>query len=476
VTSDMGRAKCFAAAMLAAGLLASCSEDTPHAAPNAIDGGPADVVAPPAADLDVVLVSIDTLRADHLGSYGYPRPTSPHLDQLAERGVVFERAMAHAPSTLPSHVSIFTSTLPIEHRVMVSTESPLPDDLPSVAEIFVDAGYRTAAFHSGGQLTDDLSIDRGFEAWENLGEAFAPIVARGCAWLAESDQPAFVFLHTYEIHHPYRPRPDLLALFDEGYDGPLPAHIEIEEHLRAINPGSGERLEVDARDLAHIVATYDAELRSVDESIGRLVECIAKRGRLDRTVFAITSDHGEEFGEHGWVGWHSHTLFDELLHVPLILRLPGDHGAGRRVAETVRSIDIAPTLLDAVSIQRPRGFRGRSLLPFARGEKPTTRPAEAIAIAARDHPELLPQLISVRSSSHKLIGSVLYDLADDPGETTDVAAHAPEVVHDLARHREAALALARPVRSGLANDERRLDAKTREQLRALGYLDDDAEE
>ena len=460
----------LATLLLAACVLASCSESPSSGGGSGAEAEPPGLTTASAAPPDVVLVSIDTLRADHLGSYGYPKPTSPHLDRLAARGIVFDRAMAHAPSTLPSHVSIFTSTLPTEHRVMVATESPLPDDLPTVAEVFLDAGYRTAAFHSGGQLTDDLSIDRGFDEWVHVGEAFAPIVERGCEWLGTSTEPAFLFLHTYEIHHPYRPRPELLALFDDGYTGPLPPNIEIDDHLRPINGQSEVTLEIDDRDLAYIVATYDAELRSVDESIGRLVDCLEEQGRLDRTLFAITSDHGEEFGEHGWVGWHSHTLYDELLHVPLILRLPGDREAGRRVGPAVRSIDIAPTLLDVTGIPAPDGFRGRSLLPLALGEAPEARPADTVTISMRDHRGLVPGNISVRSPTHKLIGARLYDLLQDPRETVDVAAASPGVATALKVHRDAAITLARPIRSGLSEGESRLDEQTLEELRALGYL------
>ncbi|MCP4906499.1 MAG: sulfatase [bacterium] len=428
---------------------------------------------------DVIFVSIDTLRADHVGAYGYRPPTTPVLDALASEGIVFEQAIAHAPSTLPSHVSMFTSKIPIEHRVMVATERPLPPDMPVLAEIFADSGYRTAAFHSGGQLTDDLEIDRGFDVWKNVGVPFAPTVAEGCSWLTSpsdepSDQkePAFLFLHTYEVHHPYRPRPDLLALFESDYSGPLPKDIEIDAHLRRINDRSDQRLELTDADLAHIIATYDAELRSVDESFGDLLECIRKNGRYDETLVLVTSDHGEEFAEHGWVGWHSHSLFDELLRVPLIIKLPAGEGAGSRVAAMVRLIDLAPTLLAASGIDVPESFRGRSLLGHLDPERSEDLIATTeIAIAARDNANLLPGQIAVRSGKFKLIGRHLFDLENDPRETTNVAAEHRPVLIELRKFREAALRLAATIDVPSASEPSRLDEETLRELEALGYLE-----
>mgnify|MGYP005841573085 CR=1 FL=1 len=422
---------------------------------------------------DVVLVSIDTLRADHVGAYGYGPPTTPELDRFAGDSVLFENTISHAPSTLPSHASLFTSRLPMEHRVLLATRTSLPPDMPVLAGILAEAGYRTAGFHSGGQLRNDLGIGTGFEIWEQVSIEFAPVVDRGCRWLAESrERPSFLFLHTYEIHHPYEPDPEMLSLFEDDYAGPLPDHIEVDAHLRKINDPSDSRLEIDEHDLAHIVATYDAELRSADEALGKLFRCLRSQARYEDALVIVTSDHGEEFGEHGMVGWHSHTLFDELLRVPLVTKLPGGRHAGTRVATTASLIDLAPTILRVAGLSPPASFRGTSLLPpMASMSGSTKREEDEVVISMRDVEGLAPSAISARSDRFKLIGDWLFDLVEDPGETKDVASAHPTIVERLARERSTAVSLARQIDEGSAAARDSLSPETISELRALGYVD-----
>jgi arylsulfatase A-like enzyme len=205
-----------------------------------------------------------------------------------------------------------------------------------------------------------FGLDQGFDSYQQPGsERFNGTVAKAVEWLGtKRTKPFFLFLHTYEPHHPYTPPAEYLALFEDEYTGPLPQDISVDL-LREIN--KNER-EIDDRDLEHIIATYDGEIRSMDDGFGYLIEFLREQGLYDDTMIVLTSDHGEEFGEHGKVGWHSHSLFDELLRVPLIVKLPAAAGAGTEVAHQVRGIDVAPTILGVLGLEAPASFSGMSLL------------------------------------------------------------------------------------------------------------------
>ncbi|MEL7061933.1 MAG: sulfatase [Acidobacteriota bacterium] len=408
----------------------------------------------------VILVSIDTLRADRLGTYGHPRDTSPEIDAFARRAVLFEQTMAHAPSTLLSHAALFTSRWPQHHGASHIRNLPLSDRLTTLAEVFADAGYATAAFHAGAQLAPEFGLEQGFEVYDTVDRhRFAANVTAAFDWLDARDttRPFFLFLHTYEVHHPYTPDAENLARFDEGYDGPLPDAISVDL-LRRINAGV---VPIDAADLAHIEATYAAEIRSMDTAFGELLRGLEARDLLTDAVLALTSDHGEEMGEHGDVGWHSITLYQEMLHVPWLLKLPEDRGAGRRVETVVASIDIAPTLLDVAGVEQPRGFNGRSVLPALDG------PIEKRSIVAfwdEIDGTLHEALLEGRSKLHD---AELYDLIDDPGEQRDLAAIEPERRDALRRRLEE---LTAADRAPSPPPPVSLDPETEERLRSLGYV------
>ncbi|HEY0784011.1 MAG TPA: sulfatase, partial [Thermoanaerobaculia bacterium] len=318
---------------------------------------------------DVILISIDTLRADHLGCYGYRAPTSPNLDRFRADSVLFTSEYAQAPATLPSHASLSTSLLPQHHNANHGWQQPLPASCLTLTQVLRQSGYRTASFNDGGQLDAKFGLDHGFQLYRSLyGDSFGPIVDSAVGYmegLAGQVQPMFLFLHTYEVHHPYTPTAANLARMEAPYTGRLPHAETTMDELTAIKEG---RLAIDGRDLQHIVATYDGEIRAMDEAFGRLVAYLKQSGRYERTLIVFTSDHGEEFGEHGTVGWHAHTLYDELLHVPLLLKLPHGAHAGGTLLRLVRSLDVAPTVLAAVGRPVPKVFEGRDLLPFLDGD------------------------------------------------------------------------------------------------------------
>ena len=221
-----------------------------------------------------------------------------------------------------------------------------------------------------------------------------------------------MFLHTYELHHPYTPKPEDLASIGAEYDGSLAKHISVDLLMR-INDGD---VEIETGDLEHIISTYDAELRSVDTAFGRLIDFLHEEELYDDAIIVFTSDHGEEFGERGFVGWHSHTLYDELLRVPLLVKLPGAAHAGASVDEQVRGIDIAPTILAALGLDAPAGFEGVSLL----GPLSGAGSVPEYAVSRKDV-VITDDFASLRTPDWKWSRGSLFHLASDPEEATEVS-------------------------------------------------------
>jgi arylsulfatase A-like enzyme len=444
------------AILLASLVLLGCSESEPSE------------VAP---RFNLVLISIDTLRADHVGAYGYSLPTTPNIDALAEHGLRLATCVAHAPMTLASHASLLTSLLPRHHGASIARSSRLREDTETLAEILARNGYRTASFNGGIQLDAAYGLDRGFEVYESAKphDALAAAltgeedrlrhgVASAIRWLDETSGRFFLFLHSYEIHHPYTPDPEHLKLFDAGYTGELPDHISVAQ-LERINDDPSA---LSPEDLAHIVHTYDAELRSVDLAIGQLVAYLREQSLYDDTLIVLTSDHGEEFGEHGWVGWHAHTLYDELLLVPLIFKFPGSRMAGVVDETQARIIDVAPTVLKALGIDAPANFAGRDLV-----DKPGT--PNFAAVSMHDAPGDVP-LWTVRTNDWKLkrVGrEALFDLKADAQELRNVAAQYPEHAARLRSQGEQLFG----EQSRPKDIAAKLPANTVDQLRELGYIE-----
>ncbi len=416
-------------------------------------------------DCNVILVSIDTLRQDHVGAYGYQQDTTPNIDSFADDAMRFEHAIAMAPSTLPSHASIFTSMIPEHHRAFRSTERPLPDDAVTMAEILFQAGYRTGGFTAGAQMHEKYNVDQGFDVYDSFEQEmthasrFSDIVEKGKQFLDEhGDEQFFLFLHTYEVHTPYTPPREYLQMFDPGYEGDLGDEITLQ-YLRSVfeNP---VRLRVSEMDRRHIVAAYDGEIRNMDAAFGDLVSYLRERGLYDNTLIVFTSDHGEEFGERGRHGWHSWTLYDELLTVPLLIKLPGSRYGGQVFGEVARGIDLLPTMVDLLDIDTAQPFEGQSLM-----DRVLNRRTDVVfAVSQRDYVGALPT--SIRTARWKLYDGALYDLAVDPIERRDVSAEYPHVRTSL----DANLAV---IRSHTALDDAdpiELDEALRRELRDLGYI------
>lgn len=422
---------------------------------------------------NILLVSIDTLRADHLRCYGYAANTSPNLDAFAkQRAILFETVVAAAPSTAPSHASILTSLVSARHGVSVARQTALPEDRVTLAEILKGAGYRTMSVNDGGQMESHWGFAQGFDEYVTLPDAaesqrFSKTVGAALHWLDESreaEAPWFVFLHTYETHHPYTPDRRFLDAIGDRYSGSLPDATSIGL-IQEINRGARR---IDDKDRRHIVATYDAEIRSMDDAFGQLLSALRERDLLDSTLIVFTSDHGEEFGEHGKIGWHSHTLWDELLLVPLLVALPDGRGAGMRIPAQVRGIDVMPTILDHLGITPPPEAQGRSLMPLVEGEPDPPRPALSQLDARQEPPPS-----SLRIGGRKLylpgIGRPpqLFDLVADPGEKKDLGKGDGTLVAAMTAQVDEFVGAAPRARAGRSV---KLDAAALEKLRALGYL------
>jgi arylsulfatase A-like enzyme len=412
----------------------------------------------------IVLVSIDTLRPDHVGCYGYRRPTTPQIDRFRRDAVLFRQAVAQAPSTLASHASLFTSLRPPHHGASVSANTKLRPGIVTLAGALKKAGFATASFNGGGQLHRSWGLDRGFDVYVSATDSsdadvgddtLADEVGRGTAWLdGVGDRPFFLFLHTYEVHHPYTPDPRRLRALDPGYAGSLPDRISIRL-LEKIN--SGQR-HLGKGDLGHIEAAYDAEIESADAAFGALVRWLRAKGLYDDALVVLTSDHGEAFGERGPVGWHGDALYDEQIRIPLVVKLPHAQAAGSTIENQVRAIDVAPTMLSRLGLAVPAGWSG---VPIdieggAAGHPPW-------AMAALDGNE---RSLAIRTSRWKWYDGRLYDLEKDPRETRDVERRRPDVEREL---QDQIVAFVRS--RGLAPPTpAEVPEGVEEQLHALGYL------
>jgi arylsulfatase A-like enzyme len=420
-------------------------------------GDPA-IVSPAARSerLNVVLVSLDTLRADRLGCYGARRATSPAIDRLAADGALFEVAVAAAPHTLASHATMLTGLYPCAHGAGHGGLElrRLPRDVAPLAEVLRRLGWETAAFTENAYL-DAGVFQRGFGVFrasmsvnfhQPEGRA-EQTIAEARAWLERADRPFFLFVHTYQVHWPYEP-PEPYRLFD-------PAG-EPDPH----RPDAGREQ----------LARYDGEVRYTDAVLGTLLATLDRLGLRERTVVVVTSDHGEAFGEHGH-DKHGRHVHEEDVRVPFVWRVPGVARSGHRVAIPVGLVDVVPTVLDLLGVPPPDGLQGRSLVPLLRGEPPD----DALASRALVSESIGAERVAVRAADWKVIFDgptpQVFLVASDPGERTPVVR--PDLVARASAVRDALAASCRE-RAGAApggEAPSRLDPILELKLRALGYLE-----
>ncbi|MDE0896504.1 MAG: sulfatase [Planctomycetota bacterium] len=412
--------------------------------------------------MGVLLISIDSLRADHLGSYGYKSPTRPGIpttpaidNLLAAQGTSFDRAFSTTSWTLPSHLAMLTGR-PDELHGVLDLPDRLPANVPMLQQRFQASDWTTAGFWSGPNLHPWFGFDRGFDTYVDcssrqvadpsifaLDDAEAnhdalmelhegshqgltgpKIVAAFDEWFSAiaKDEPFFAFAHFWDVHYDYTP-PAEYDVFDPDYRGEVDGRDFMNLRIRANAP----------EDLNHLIALYDGELKFTDRNVEHILNTLSNAGRLDNTLVVLTADHGEAFAEHGFLG-HKHSLYEEEVHVPLILRFPGVIAAGERVAEVVSLADIAPTILDLCDLPGLDGMWGRSLYDSSTATNLRPAPMELTSRADdRFHRAARLERLKVIQTEDELL---LFDLAIDPREQRRLENYNKGVQAPLARARE----------------------------------------
>jgi len=461
--------------------------------PGAANGG-----AP--APVNVVIFLIDTLRADRVGTYGYDRPTTPFLDELARHGVVFERAQAPAPWTLPSVPSIHTSTFPCEHGVTYDGRK-IPRDLPTLAERLERLGYYNVSLYVNDWAGPATGMDRGFAVCRKPeGKYYVDGTDVEMELRRAPDRPFFLYVHNLEPHNPHNARPEFLRRFGRvpprlqraigvlvrgRYNKLLKADWEARQPLGTTDNTAQQDAVLAQlhRVLKQHNILYDAVVREADSRVQSVVETLQRLGKWDNTLFVVLSDHGEEFADHG-AYLHSQSVYQELTHVPLIVRFPRDEFAGTRVERVVSLLDVLPTILDYLGHgNSAEPARGKSLMPLVRGRVPMDDSPRVTTVRINWKKYYRPWA-STRGNRNvavmtpdgrwKCIFNVdldrfeLYDLQNDPHEQMNVCDQQPEVFARLAafarRFYDECTAAARAAEQGEIGEE------AIESLKALGYV------
>ena len=394
----------------------------------------------------VILISVDTLRADHLSCYGYGRFRTPHVDSLAQGGTLFAAIEAQVPLTLPSHTSLLASTYPFVSGVEENGEQ-VPPGTVTLAGVLKAQGYRTGAFIGGYFLARRFGLDQGFEVYDSpfgsmgghqgkppdLKRPAGIVTGAAQKWLEDHDrQPFFLFLHLFDLHEPYDPPAAYRARFGED--------------------------------------EYDAELAYVDSVLGDFRDFLVRRGLYDRTLIVFTSDHGESLDEHGEVT-HGYFVYQSTLHVPLIIHWPQEAGPHRAGVEAPAGlIDVAPTIVQALGLPIPPSFQGTSLFPLlAAGAPDASRKVYSESLYAQHIYRCAP-LRSLRVGNYKYIATTkpeLYDLSRDPGELHNLVTGEQAKAASLRQELNALWSRFRPPEPPVRQS---IDPEVQANLRAVGYL------
>ncbi|MCX6567256.1 MAG: sulfatase [Candidatus Aminicenantes bacterium] len=445
---------------------------------------------PEKTPLNIILISVDTLRADHVGTYGYDKPVTPRIDALAADGVVFENVYSTAPWTLPAHVSMFTGLNCVQHRVY-SEHDRMDPRTTTLAEIMRGRGYATRAITSGGFVSSIFGFSKGFDEYhmdqaDMMDASQAAKTGYDAAqWIEKNaDRSFFLFLHTYQVHSPYKSPKPYQTMFLRP-DAPW-TRVDVTNILGG---QGGVYKPLSESERANMIALYDGGIRFTDETlVQHVVDALRRHKLYDRTMIIVTSDHGEEFYDHG--GWtHSHSVYDEIIRVPLVIKMPGSECRGRRYSSIVRLIDLMPTVLDVAGIPSEElSINGESLRPVLRGKETGDRVFLA-ELAENILNCQIPQRLALNYGRRKVILNraftpeqlefftakppsfppvELYDLARDPGEQKNVIDRpedAAKVRALVQKARETDRLI--PRREG---KESKIDKNLEDQLRALGYI------
>lgn len=454
--------------------------------------------------INVLLITIDTLRRDHLGCYGNRGVKTPRIDELAKRGVLFDRCVAQAPITLPSHSSILTGTFPIYHGVHDNGYYRLDGDALSLSEVLGEAGYATSAFVSAFPLDAGFGLDQGFDHYDDrlidrdafffsrFADAYAlsrlmellglyrPVIIaerkaaetteKVLTWLdSVGDRPFFLWVHLFDPHNPLNPP----AYYEAMYaDEKLLERVGSQERRDLIRSTRDFReYAPDSPEVAYMKALYKAEVSYTDYHVGRIVDRVDLLGLSDRTLIVFTADHGQSLFEHDYIG-HSAALWGETINVPLIMVHPTLLPSGVKISALVQSVDLVPTILDILDFPPLSEVQGVSLLDLVRSNDPNAfKPVAYFETLHSTYAE--KRFRGVVIGGWKLIrsedGSMkkLYHLSKDPGELNDLSGTETERLKALEKVLNRMV-----VESGKSKDEERIevDSQTRDILRSLGYV------
>jgi arylsulfatase A-like enzyme len=414
---------------------------------------------------NVILISLDTLRADHLSCYGYFRETSPTIDKFAEDALLYSNAFSTAPSTLPSHMSIFTSLHPTTHGMMYRDDFlPLSGKIRTLPEILRTHGYETYGYFDGGLLTPQYGFRRGFVSYKWKTNA---LVYRAVDLI--KDKPVFLFIHYFDVHcTPVNSSSEFI------YDGPPEfrdryTQSQLNHKPRDVFFG---KVKLTDEELEQVTARYDGGILHVDFQLKELFAVLKKKGLFENSLIIITSDHGESLGFKGMMyrhGW----LYDVGLHVPLLIKLPKDFETTGpkqgKIDYLVRSIDIMPTILEILSIDPPSYIEGRSLLGVNEDRVAYARHQTCYSLRTADSRLLF---YGVPDFDHK-INFEIYDSRNDPHESVDLYGKGDprmDMLMPIVEQLEARAASLKTTLEDKNLTPQSLDQKTIDDLEALGYL------
>jgi len=452
---------------------------------------------------NIVLVTIDALRAKNLGCLGYSRNTAPHLDGLAERGILYSKAFSNGPTTPFSFPSIMTSVYPL-----MLSDIGLPESgLRTIAEVLKEQGYATAAWHPNPFISSAYNYDRGFdvfkdpESWSSQKErvrlgvtrhtkkwpkihrfarsinnklfrrtfSFAQktagqIVDAASSWIAERHQPYFVWMHFNDTHHPWYPKKNYLGRFRSKSLSPKKAK-KLVDKLKKNPDNIWENIR--PGEMADIIDLYDSEIAYTDDMLGRFFDSAVD---LKNTVVFVTSDHGEEFGEHG--GFHRNKPYDEMIHVPLIIA-GGDLPQGQKIDAQLPLIDLPPTILEVCGIPKPPEFLGSSLTHRVDEEHKERAVYVEYNRRLLDGENYEGETLALRKNGWKYIkresGEELYHLETDPGEKINLLHQEPDTAREMRSELDDHILFLNENRIDVARVE--LDEKLKQTLKGLGYID-----
>ncbi|HWP93817.1 MAG TPA: sulfatase [Thermodesulfobacteriota bacterium] len=437
--------------------------------------------------MNVLFITADTLRADHLGSYGYSRDTSPHIDRLAKEGILFSQAIAQWPKTTPSFASMLTSTYGYYNGITRTTRKKIDDYFLLLPEIMKNSNYTTVGIVTNGNLAEAYNFHQGFdeyiEVWqEHESERAEHVTEYALSWLRDNSHKGkfFMWLHYVDPHWPYNPPQPYDEMFvrDKYYNGSNKVPINTDQTYREVGGRSPEILR--GRDeLDYYIAQYDAEIKYMDENIGRVLDLVKDMGLSDNTIIIFTADHGEALGDHNLYFAHGRFAYDDCLRVPLIVKIPGLKSDVKIIDHPVELNNVMPTILDILNIPIHEEAQGTSLMPLMFGDNHSI-PEHAFAEAGyqEDYQRVIRtkkwKLIYIPDKEDQKIMQgmpfELYDIENDPNELNNLINVEVKIADQLKKELFDWMESSDQLDGLVSQEEIVIDKQTEESLKTLGYI------